>query len=208
MEGEVKMDVMMWFVSIIIAVAIGFFVFGDNMMRFMYKDSRVKKSSGNALDNVRIDNRAVGSISKPVEIEPLGIDKFKLIMKSIHAPFHETILILNPAQLKHDPIETLHTGRIHYWIAQDEFLAIESTSPQPLAVQHPNGNVPLINAHHPTYTHKELGKMSEDAFNKWKKAESEVTSLKANIDQEVNKRVDQAAKLTSSSKERNIGKGR
>lgn len=200
------MDAMLWFVLVVMGVAVAFFIFGDDMLQFLHKSDRIKKSTGNAHGNVRIDNRAVGTINKPTEIELMGVDKAKIVMRSIHAPFHETILILNRSQLKHDPFETLHTGRISYWITQDEFLQIESN--ENTSVQHPGNGIQPHEDYHPTLTKSELNQKSQDAFDKWKVAESEVTALKATMEQKVDERVDQAARLTSSAKERNIGKGR
>lgn len=200
------MDAMLWFVLIVIGIAVAFFIFGDDMLRLLHKSDRIKKSTGTALNNVRIDNRAVGTINKPTEIELMGIDKAKVVMRSIHSPFHETILIINRSQLKHDPFETMHTGRINYWIAQDEFLQIEEV--EDISLQHPGNGTPRHDDFHPTLTKAELNQQSQNAFDKWKNAESEVTALKATIEQKVNERVDQAARLTSSAKERNLGKGR
>jgi polyhydroxyalkanoate synthesis regulator phasin len=103
-------------VIIIIVIGLMFLFLGDDIRQFFYKNERIKKVTGNARDNIRILNRTMGTVAKPLEIEQLTDTTIRLTMYDTQPPFQQTTREIDIDQLQHDKIRTLYTGRVDYWI--------------------------------------------------------------------------------------------
>jgi hypothetical protein len=208
MEGKV-MDAIIWLVIIICGLGVGITYFGGDVRQFIYKDERVKKATGNSQDNVRIQNRSQGTTSKPIEIEPLSNDRFKIVMEDVHPPFARNTIVLNRSQLKHDPIKTIHTGRVYYWITEPDLVVKSMDQPQP--VQQEVITSPVFegvlekDTTHPTLTKEEIYMKMEAAEIELQRKEGELRNIKANMRKEIEDAVANVSTL-SMSKNQNYGR--
>lgn len=190
------MDPIIWVVLFICALGVGIAVLGNDLMAYLWRNDRIKKSTGNARDNVRIENHRTGIRCAPVELEPISENEMKVIIKSLDPPFSPYTLTLRREDLKHDPFETLATGMIHYW------LPIESNKFPDVITQINQES----SSQHPVYTVDELNTMNRELTEKLQLAQAQVRNEKANIRSTIEESIENSALLSKSSKPTEIRK--
>lgn len=161
------------------------------------QDGGTVESSRQARKIVTIEDVAERTNYTWIEREPRGDGVHKLKLLNLDTRTIEYKDNVTAERLKINPFEIGDTGFVNMRLL-------------PLETVEVDGDISsdTIENQHTQYTKTELNEQSQSAYDKWKNAESKVTELEATMEQKVNDRVDQVAKLTSSAKERNIGKGR
>lgn len=178
------MDAILWFVIIVLGAAIAINIVGADIHQFIYKNSRIKKCTGNARDNVRIVHTTTGIKYKPIEIEPLNDSetKFKLIATALHPPFEHKTFEITREQLKADLIASMFNGRLEIRYIPEILLGAPS-APE-----------------HQMYTPKEEQVIVQSTDQKITELEGKVSAETANKRQDIEDNVRHASELARSGK--------
>lgn len=120
-----------------------FIIFSDEIMRYIGNNDRIKKVSKNAKDNVRINDRTNNKRYRPLEIEPLGDNLYKVVGEETTSPFERVTWRLYPFQLRQNPIHTLLDGVTDLWLVQENHFITHQAEVQQEATStsNPDGTV-------------------------------------------------------------------
>lgn len=117
------MDAILWFVLIMLGAIIAMSALGTDIQQFLYRNSRIKKCTGNARDNVRIVHSVTSTKYKPLEVEPLGTNRWKVIVSELQPPFEPQTLEVSRENFKSDLIATIINGRSDIRYTPDDLLS-------------------------------------------------------------------------------------
>lgn len=188
------MSAIVWLVAVLCFVGLILNVDNGKLLSYFERGSRERRTSSNTRRNIRIENRAVGSVNRITKIIPLSNDEYQLKLLTVTPPFEKSSLNVTRSQLKHDPFQTLLTGKVTYWIADrdlgssqpnsrytdGDFGSLRAISPVPM---HP-GAIDTI-PDHPVYSAQELGKILDEKDRKIAQLESQIATEQANKQKDV-----------------------
>ena len=176
------MDAAVYLIAfLVLIVIVAFTPLNHTLLRFLYKNERITPSSSTAQNNVRLLNEYNGVKYVPIAVEPVNENEFNIRVESTEAPYRETIITIMRDQLKHDPIEVLKSGLTTYRIMPREFV-------------NKNFGIDDEMTPDPTFTKPELEIMSAEKFKELKALEGEVSTLKANKEEEVDNSISRYVK--------------
>lgn len=181
------MSAILLFVGLLLFFAIVMFTpLNTIILRFLYKNERITPCSSTAQNNVTLFNEYNGVKYAPISVEPVGDgDEYAIRVESLEAPYREAVLTVVSNQFKHDPIKVIETGMPYYRIVKREFVDNNFGVNDEIV---PNS----------TYTKKELGIMSKEAFKEKTKLEGEIAKLKANTEESVNSIIEHSKDIQAS----------
>lgn len=182
------MEPIIWVVLIMCAVAV--FVNLVDIPAMLNRGERITKASGNAKDNVRVNNHRTGICCTPDELEPIKKNEMKVVIRNVDYPHTPYTLYLTREDLKHDPFETLMTGMINYWIPLDS-----NKFPETIKEMDQDSS-----SEHPVYTTDDLNSMNRELNEKLQLAEAKNRNLEANTRSAIDEGIENAALLSKSAK--------
>jgi len=105
------MEPILWFVTILLSVAILFSFGGDTIIQLFNKDNHIKQCTKTARNNVRVAFDKSSVKYRIVDITPFGNGEYELHGKSISFPVTDITKVVTSMQLTGDLIDLMWTGR-------------------------------------------------------------------------------------------------